>query len=101
MTHKGTLGRIVELLHEFAEQPKTLMISEIPFNSLEKKLYFTYLSYLTNEKVAFPLKMNVDDRSSFTELVHTLNVNQVPINISKPGITKGCTGTTTSLGSSL
>ena len=89
VTHKVTLGRIVELLHEFAEQPKTLMIPEIPFNSFEKKLYSTYLSYLPKEKVAFPLKMNVDDRGSFTELVHTLNYGQVSINISKPGITKG------------
>ena len=89
ITHKVTLGRIVELLHEFAEQPKTLMIPEIPFNSFEKKLYSTYLSYLPKEKVAFPLKMNVDARGSFTELVHTLNCGQVSINISKPGITKG------------
>lgn len=89
ITHKVTLGRIVELLHEFAEQPKTLMIPEIPFNSFEKKLYSTYLSYLPKEKVSFPLKMNVDDRGSFTELVHTLNCGQVSINISKPGITKG------------
>ena len=89
ITHKVTLGRIVELLHEFAEQPRTLIIPEIPFNSFEKKLYSTYLSYLPKEKVAFPLKMNVDDRGSFTELVHTLNCGQVSINISKPGITKG------------
>ena len=89
VTHKVTLGRIVELLHEFAEQPRTLIIPEIPFNSFEKKLYSTYLSYLPKEKVAFPLKMNVDDRGSFTELVHTLNCGQVSINISKPGITKG------------
>ena len=89
ITHKVTLGRIVELLHEFAEQPKTLMIPEIPENSFAKKLYSTFLSYLPKEKVAFPLKMNVDDRGSFTELVHTLNSGQVSINISKPGITKG------------
>ena len=89
VTHKVTLGRIVELLHVFAEQPKTLMIPDIPFNSFEKKLYSTFLSYLPKEKVAFPLKMNVDDRGSFTELVHTLNCGQVSINISKPGITKG------------
>lgn len=89
VTHKVTLGRIVELLHQFAEQPKTLMIPEIPENSFAKKLYSTYLSYLPKEKVAFPLKMNVDDRGSFTELVHTLNCGQVSINISKPGITKG------------
>ena len=89
VTHKATLGEIVELLKSFAEQPKTLMIPEIPFNSFEKKLYSTYLSYLPKEKVAFPLKMNVDDRGSFTELVHTLNCGQVSINISKPGVTKG------------
>ena len=89
VTHKITLGEIVELLKLFAEQPKTLMIPEIPSGSFAKKLYSTYLSYLPKEKVAFPLKMNVDDRGSFTELVHTLNCGQVSINISKPGITKG------------
>ena len=88
-THKATLGEIIELLKSFAEQPKTLMIPEIPANSFAKKLYSTYLSYLPKEKVAFPLKMNVDDRGSFTELVHTLNAGQVSINISKPDITKG------------
>jgi UDP-2-acetamido-2,6-beta-L-arabino-hexul-4-ose reductase len=88
-THKATLGEIVELLKQFAEQPKTLMVPEIPEGSFAKKLYSTYLSYLPKEKVAFPLKMNVDDRGSFTELVHTLNSGQVSINISKPGITKG------------
>lgn len=88
-THKATLGEIVELLKSFAEQPKTLMIPEIPAGSFAKKLYSTYLSYLPKEKVAFPLKMNVDERGSFTELVHTLNSGQVSINISKPGITKG------------
>ena len=88
-THKATLGEIVELLKSFTEQPKTLMIPEIPAGSFAKKLYSTYLSYLPKEKVAFPLKMNVDDRGSFTELVHTLNAGQVSINISKPGITKG------------
>ena len=89
VTHKVTLGEIVELIHKFAEQPKTLMIPEIGEGSFAKKLYSTYLSYLPKEKVAFPLKMNVDDRGSFTELVHTLNSGQVSINISKPGITKG------------
>ena len=88
-THKTTLGEIVDMIYSFAEQPKTLMIPEIPENSLAKKLYSTYLSYLPKEKVSFPLKMNVDDRGSFTELVHTLNCGQVSINISKPGITKG------------
>ena len=88
-THKITLGEIVDLIYAFAEQPKTLMIPEIPENSFAKKLYSTYLSYLPKEKVSFPLKMNIDDRGSFTELVHTLNCGQVSINISKPGITKG------------
>ena len=89
VTHKITLGEIVELLKQFAAQPQTLLIPEIPQGSFAKKLYSTYLSYLPKEKVAFPLKMNVDDRGSFTELVHTLNAGQVSINISKPGITKG------------
>lgn len=89
ITHKVTLGEIVELLKSFAEQPKTLMIPEIPAGSFAKKLYSTYLSYLPYEKTAFALKMNVDERGSFTELVHTLNAGQVSINISKPGITKG------------
>jgi len=89
VTHKVTLGEIVALLNQFAEQPRTLTIPEIPAGSFAKKLYSTYLSYLPYEKTAFPLKMNVDDRGSFTELVHTLNCGQVSINISKPGITKG------------
>lgn len=89
VTHKVTLGEIVEYLKSFAAQPSTLMIPEIPAGSFAKKLYSTYLSYLPADKVAFPLKMNVDDRGSFTELVHTLNAGQVSINISKPGITKG------------
>ena len=89
ITHKVTLGEIVVLLKSFAEQPKTLMVPEIPAGSFAKKLYSTYLSYLPYEKTAFDLKMNVDDRGSFTELVHTLNAGQVSINISKPGITKG------------
>ena len=87
--HEIKLGEIVDLIRSFAEQPKTLMIPELPENSFAKKLYSTYLSYLPKEKVAFPLKMNVDDRGSFTELIHTLNCGQVSINISKPGITKG------------
>lgn len=87
--HDIKLGEIVEMIRSFADQPKTLMIPEIPENSFAKKLYSTYLSYLPKEKVAFPLKMNVDDRGSFTELIHTLNCGQVSINISKPGITKG------------
>lgn len=89
VTHKVTLGRIVELLREFADQPRTLMIPEIPSGSFGKKLYSTYLSYLPKEKVAFPLRMNIDERGSFTELVHTLSCGQVSVNISRPGITKG------------
>ena len=89
ITHHVTLGEIVDLLKSFAEQPRTLLIPEIPAGSFAKKLYSTYLSYLPYEKTAFPLKMNVDDRGSFTELVHTLAAGQVSINISKPGITKG------------
>ena len=88
-THKITLGRIVELLRQFHEQPITLNIPRIPCDSIEKKLYSTYLSYLPKEKVAYPLKMNVDQRGSFTELVHLQDCGQVSINISKPGITKG------------
>ncbi len=88
-THKTTLGEIVDLIYGFAEQPKTLIVPEIPYNSFAKKLYSTYLSYLPKEKVAFPLKMNIDDRGSFTELLKSKNVGQVSINISKPGITKG------------
>ena len=89
VTHKVTLGEIVDLLESFKGQPQTLVIPEIPYNSFAKKLYSTYLSYLPKEKVAFPLKMNVDDRGSFTELIKSVNVGQVSINISKPGITKG------------
>ena len=89
VTHKATLGKIVDLLHQFKEMPKTLMIPEIPADSFAKRLYSTYLSYLPKEGAIFDLKMNVDDRGSFTELVHTLNCGQVSINISKPGITKG------------
>lgn len=88
-THKATLGEIVDLLQSFKSQPQTLLIPEIPDNSFAKKLYSSYLSYLPKEKMAFPLKMNIDDRGSFTELIKTLNCGQVSINISKPGITKG------------
>ncbi len=88
-THKITLGEIVDLLNEFYNQSKNLIIPEIPNGSFAKKLYSTYLSYLPKEKVAFDLKMNVDDRGSFTELLKTQNCGQVSINISKPGITKG------------
>ena len=89
ITHKATLGEIVDLLHRFADMPKTLMIPEIPADSFAKRLYSTFLSYLPKDKAIFDLKMNVDPRGSFTELVHTLNCGQVSINISKPGITKG------------
>lgn len=88
-THKVTLGRIVELLESFKKQPETLVMPEIPFNSFEKKLYSTYLSYLPKEKVIFDLKMNEDDRGSFTELLKTEKCGQFSINISKPGIVKG------------
>lgn len=89
VTHKVTLGDIVDLLQAFAEQPSTLVVPEIPFNSFAKKLYSTYLSYLPKEKTAFPLKMNIDDRGSFTELLRSEKCGQVSVNISKPGITKG------------
>lgn len=89
ITHHVKLGEIVDLLHRFADMPKTLMIPEIPADSFAKRLYSTFLSYLPKEKAIFDLKMNVDNRGSFTELVHTLNCGQVSINISKPGITKG------------
>lgn len=88
-THKVTLGAIVELLRQFKEQPQTLVLPEIPNGSFAKKLYSTYLSYLPKEAVTVPLKMNVDDRGSFTELLKTANCGQVSVNISKPGVTKG------------
>lgn len=89
VTHKVTLGEIVDTLESFKNQPQTLIMPEIPFNSFTKKLYSTYLSYLPKEKVVFPLKMNCDDRGSFTELLKTANCGQFSVNISKPGITKG------------
>lgn len=89
ITHHATLGEIVDLLESFKKQPESLVVPEIPYNSFAKKLYSTYLSYLPKEKVSFPLKMNVDDRGSFTELLKSDKVGQVSINISKPGITKG------------
>ena len=89
VTHKVTLGEIVGLLESFRDQPKSLIMPEIPENSFAKKLYSTYLSYLPREKVAFPLKMNVDTRGSFTELLKTSTCGQFSVNISKPGITKG------------
>lgn len=88
-THKVTLGEISDLLEQFKNQPKTLLMPEIPNNSFAKKLYSTYLSYLPGSKVSFPLKMNIDERGSFTELLKTANCGQFSVNISKPGITKG------------
>ena len=87
--HKATLGEIVDLLLQFKEQPKTLMMPKIPQGSFAKKLYSLYLTYLPKEDFKYALKMNVDDRGSFTELVHTEDCGQVSVNISKPGITKG------------
>ena len=89
ITHKVTLGEIVDLLESFKSQPKTLMMPKIPEGSFAKKLYSLYLTYLPTDKFKYALKMNVDDRGSFTELVHTEDCGQVSINISKPGITKG------------
>ena len=89
VTHKVSLGEIVDLLDSFKNQPKTLLMPQIPHNSFAKKLYSTYLSYLPKEAACFPLKMNVDDRGSFTELLKTENCGQFSVNISKPGITKG------------
>ena len=89
VTHKATLGQIVELLEAFQAQPQTLQMPEIPADSFAKKLYSTYLSYLPAEKAAFPLKMNVDARGSFTELLKTEKCGQFSVNISRPGVTKG------------
>ena len=89
ITHKVTLGEIVDLLDSFHSQPETLLMPEIPYNSFAKKLYSTYLSYLPKEKASFPLKMNIDPRGSFTELLKTEKCGQISVNISKPGITKG------------
>ena len=89
VTHKVTLGEIVSLLESFRDQPKTLVVPEIPAGSFAKKLYSTYLSYLPREKVSFPLKMNNDARGSFTELLKSEKCGQISVNISKPGITKG------------
>ncbi len=88
-THKVTLGEIVTLLGKFHDQPKTLLMPEIPKGSFAYKLYSTYLSYLPKEKVSFPLKMNIDNRGSFTEILRTGACGQFSVNISKPGITKG------------
>ena len=89
VTHKVTLGEIADLLEAFKNQPKTLIMPEIPFGSFAKKLYSTYLSYLPERKAAFDLKMNIDERGSFTELLKTANCGQFSVNVSKPGITKG------------
>lgn len=89
VTHKVTLGEIVDLLEQFKNQPKTLMMPKMPDGSFAKKLYSLYLSYLPKEKFAYSLKMNCDERGSFTELIHTEDCGQVSINISRPGITKG------------
>lgn len=88
-THHATLGQIVELIESFKSQPQTLVIPEIPENSFAKKLYSTYLSYLPKEKAVFSMKMNCDDRGSFTELFKTEKCGQFSVNVSKPGITKG------------
>ena len=89
ISHKVTLGKIAELLNEYKEQSKTLIIPSIPDNSFDKKLYSTYLSYLPKEKVIIDLNSNIDDRGSFTELLKTKTTGQFSVNISKPGITKG------------
>lgn len=89
VSHKATLGEIVELLQSFRDYSNTLVMPEIPGDSFAKKLYSTYLSYLPQEKVSFPLKMNIDGRGSFTELLKTEKCGQFSVNISKPGITKG------------
>lgn len=89
VTHKVTLGEIVDTLEKFKTQPESLIMPEIPAGSFAKKLYSTYLSYLPKEKASFPLKMNVDNRGSFTELLKTTSCGQFSVNISKPGITKG------------
>lgn len=87
--HTAKLGEIVDMIYSFKAQPTTLIIPEIANDSFAKKLYSTYLSYLPKEKAIFPLKMNIDDRGSFTELLKTKNCGQFSVNISKPGITKG------------
>lgn len=89
VTHRATLGEIVDLLKSFRSQPETLLLPCIQEGSFAKKLYSTYLSYLPKEKIAFPLKMNVDERGSFTELLKTTDCGQFSVNISKPGVTKG------------
>lgn len=89
VTHRVTLGEIVALLEEFRAQPTTLLMPKMPAGSFAKKLYSLYLTYLPAERFKYALKMNVDDRGSFTELLHTVDCGQVSVNISRPGITKG------------
>ncbi len=89
VTHKVTLGEIVDLLESFRQEPATLLMPKMPAGSFAKKLYSLYLTYLPTDKFRYPLKMNIDGRGSFTELLHTQDCGQVSINISKPGITKG------------
>lgn len=89
VTHKATLGEIVDLLEEFNSQPISLMKSKCPDGSFAKKLFSLYLTYLPTDKFKYAMKMNCDDHGSFTELVHTVDCGQVSFNISKPGITKG------------
>ncbi|MDE7125410.1 MAG: capsular polysaccharide biosynthesis protein CapF, partial [Muribaculaceae bacterium] len=89
VTHKVTLGRIVEMLERFRKMPETLDVPDLTSGGFEKKLYSTYLSYLPKEKMCYDLKMNADDRGSFTEIIRTVGSGQFSVNISKPGITKG------------
>ena len=89
VTHKVRLGEIVEMLERFREMPRNLGVPDLTPGGFEKKLYSTYLSYLPKEKMSYPLKMNVDERGSFTEIIRTANAGQMSVNISKPGITKG------------
>ncbi len=93
MTHKVTLGEIVDLLQEFKQQPVNLLMPKMPEGSFAKKLYSLYLTYLPTDRFKYELKMNVDSRGSFTELVHTEDCGQVSINISKPGLQRDNTGT--------
>lgn len=89
VTYKKTLGEIVDTIHKFEDMPKTLVMPDIPNNSFEKKLYSTYLSYLPKEKISYPIKMNVDNRGVFSELIKSDTCGQVSINIARPGITRG------------
>ncbi|RKJ42403.1 SDR family oxidoreductase, partial [bacterium 1XD8-76] len=89
VTHRATLGEIVDLLHSFEEMPRTLCIPEIPEGSFAKKLFSTYLTYLPPSKIAYSFRSNVDSRGNFTELLRTLQCGQVSVNVAKPGITRG------------